>query len=76
MTKTAKRRNENNRDKGTDSILALQEHGYKIERLSAYHWRVNDRLDLFPTHRKYHDTFNNERGDWQGAVDICRRILK
>jgi hypothetical protein len=76
MTKTKRHRNSLQRDKGTDSILGLQEHGYKLTRLSPFQWRVNDRLDLFPTNRKYHDTFNNERGDWQGALDICRRILK
>lgn len=76
MTKTAKLRNSWKRDKGTDLILELQDYGYKIDRLTPYQWRINDRLDLFPTNRKYHDTFTNERGDWQGALDIVRRILK
>lgn len=76
MTASKKRRNEHQRQNGTDSILALQDEGYKITRLSPFQWRVNDRLDLFPTNRKYHDTLKNERGDWQGALDICRRILK
>ena len=76
MTRTAKLRNTWKRDKGTDSILALQEHGYRVCRLTAFQWRINDRLDLFPTNKKYHDIFANERGDWQGALDICRRILK
>lgn len=76
MTKTAKLRNHWKRQKGTESIVALWREGYHVVRLTPFQWRINDRLDLFPTNRKYHDTLRNERGDWQGALDICRRILK
>lgn len=76
MTKTKKLRNQWQREKATESILMLRDEGYKIARLTQFQWRVNDRLDLFPTNKKYHDTLTNERGDWQGAFDICRRILK
>lgn len=76
MTRTRKLRHSAQRDKGTYSIKALADEGYIVERLTQYQYRINDRLDLFPTNRKYHDVLTGERGDWQGALDICRRIIR
>lgn len=75
MTKTKSIRLSKSREHGTESIIDLQDHGYKVERLSQFQWRVNDRLDLYPTNRKYHDVLRNVRGTYIGAFDLCRKIL-
>lgn len=75
MTKTKKMRLSQSREYGAESIIALQHEGFKVERLSPFQWRINNRLDLFPTNRKYHDVIRNERGSYIGAADICRKIL-
>ncbi len=74
-TAAKKFRNRKSLDNGTDSILEMQEHGYTVERLSPYQWRVNERLDLYPTNRKYHDIIKNERGYYTSTLDICKQVI-
>lgn len=38
---------------------------YKVHRLNLYHFRINDRLDVFPIKCRWHDIKKNERGDYE-----------
>ncbi len=59
----------------TDEILKLAEHGYTVKKLTDYQFRVNDRLDLYPTRRRYHDTKTHRRGAYRTPLAIAERIL-
>lgn len=52
----------------TEEILALKRQGYDVVQKSEYHFRVNDRLDLWPIHNRWHDLKTHERG---GANDLA-----
>jgi hypothetical protein len=56
-------------------IAALAEMGYRVRALTEYQFRVNERLDLFPTRRRYHDIKTQARGRYQNPQAICRTVL-
>ena len=64
------------REAGAAEILALREHGFHVEALTDYQYRINGRLDLFPTRRRFHDVLINRRGSYTSAFDIARRMLR
>jgi hypothetical protein len=43
-------------------ILALESRGYRVEQLTLYHFRINDCLDIYPIHFRYHDIKTGRRG--------------
>lgn len=45
-------------------VLKLLKAKYKVKELTAYQWRINDRIDIYPTGEKWHDIKKNERGDF------------
>lgn len=77
MTRTKKIRNRKAILSGKETILSLTDHGFKVEQLSPYQFRINDQLDLYPTNKRYHDVIRGTRGDYWNitVLDICRRIL-
>lgn len=54
----------------TQEILALKDKGFKIEQKTDYHFRVNDRLDLWPTHNRWHDIKRDKRGGAQNLAQF------
>jgi len=42
--------------------------GYKIEQKTAYHFRINDQIDVWPARGKFHDIKTNERGVVEGSL--------
>jgi hypothetical protein len=59
----------------TQEILDLKGDGFDVVALSPYQFRVDGRLDLYPIHRRYHDTRLNRRGGYQTAKAIAVRVL-
>lgn len=51
------------------------EKGYKAVHLTEYQIRIEGKLDIYPTSRKYHLLTKNERGDINELeVDIIRLL--
>ncbi len=48
--------------------MGLKRQGYTVEQKTPYHFRVNDRIDVWPIHNKWHDIKTNERG---GCRDLA-----
>ena len=59
----------------TEEILAVGRMGYRIRELTPYQFRVNERLDLFPTRRRWHDIKTQARGGYRNAAEFCRSVL-
>lgn len=59
-----------------EEILLLSEDGFSVKKLTVYHYRVNGRLDLFPTRQRWHDIKQNRRGWYSSAHAIASRILR
>lgn len=45
-----------------EQLLDMKKEGFKIVELSPYQFRVNDVLDIYPIHHRYHDLKKNRRG--------------
>jgi hypothetical protein len=51
------------------ALKTLQDKGFEIKDLNnGYQYRINGKLDIFPTNRNYHDIKNNERGGYKNLV--------
>lgn len=46
----------------SEAILALKVQGYMVEQKTEYHFRINNRLDVWPIHNRWHDLKTNQRG--------------
>jgi len=62
--------------KRTDEIVALRNKNFDVRELTPYQFRVDGRLDLYPIHRRYHDTQTGERGNYTSALSIALRRLR
>ena len=60
-------------EKRTEQILSLREKGYKVHRFTDYQYRINDAVDLYPTHNLFHDLKTGVRNNYQEAEQF---ILK
>jgi hypothetical protein len=45
-------------------LLKLLKAKYKVKQFTAYQWRINDQIDIYPTGEKWHDIKKNERGNF------------
>jgi hypothetical protein len=57
-------------------ITALSESGYTVKKLTEYQFRVNDKIDLYPIHRRYHHLKSGRRGRYRDLLALVESILK
>ena len=57
-------------------INGIEKAGFTIRRLTAYCYRINERLDLYPTKKRWFDIDTKERGGYMDSVKLCIQILK
>ena len=50
--------------------------GYEIEVINDYQYRVNGKLDLFPTNKLFHFHSKNIRGKYQNPLEIIEKYIK
>jgi len=58
-------------------IEALQALGYEVKEFTPTHFRINDKLDIWPTtkFKKYHQVVSGERGGYEDIVELAERIF-
>lgn len=61
-----RRQKQEQRDRRVPQLLELQGEGFQIKKLTEFQYRVNDRLDIYPTWAKWHDIKLNKRGTFSG----------
>lgn len=54
------------REPRVKKLMELKDLGFEIEQITGFHFRVNNRLDYFPTNDKYHDLVTGKRGEIRG----------
>jgi hypothetical protein len=57
-------------------IMGLVEQGFKVEKKSDYHFRINDLLDLHPIHNRWHDLRKNRWGGAKNLADFAIHFFK
>lgn len=61
-----KKNKQTQRDKRITFMLELLTEGFEIVQLTEYQFRINGRLDIYPTWAKWHDIKTNRRGSFRG----------
>jgi hypothetical protein len=59
----------------TAEIERLSTAGYRVRRLTDYQFRVEEKLDLYPIHRRYHNIETGRRGQYRDAVAFAASVL-
>lgn len=54
-------------------IESVEQYGLTVRQLTQYQYRINDVLDVWPIHNRYHDLIRNRRG---GYRDVKEFIIK
>lgn len=56
-------------------IKCLSINGFEVKRLTRFQYRVGGRIDLYPTHRLFHDISTGERGNYKNALELCKEKI-
>ena len=73
--KEQQRRDNRLRSSGeTFEILVAMD--YRVEQLSEYHFRVNGKLDIWPSSRKYYDIKLGRKGEYVKLKDFVVEYFK
>lgn len=51
-----------NKSEGETALEILAAYDFKVQQFSEYHFRINDRLDVWPVSRKYYDIRLGRKG--------------
>lgn len=70
-----KLRRAENLSKGKYDLEVLVSYDYKVEQFSEYHFRINNRLDVWPTSKKYYDQRTMRKGEYDGLEKFVRQFL-
>lgn len=57
-------------------ILSLYEHGYDVEKITDYQYRINGIYDLYPIHNRWHHLKSGKRGGAKNLAEFIRLNLK
>ena len=60
----------------TEIINRLISEGYKVEWKTDYQCRINDILDLYPIHHRFHNIKTNKRGGYKHVHLIVEKTFK
>jgi len=62
--------------KGESALESLVAWDYRVVQFSEYHFRVNERLDVWPSSKKWFDTKTGRKGDYEELVSFVKGYLK
>lgn len=57
-------------------IEGLAEKGFTVKPLTEFQFRVNDVLDLYPIHNRFHDLKKNRRGGYRNATEFVEKFFR
>ncbi len=64
-----------NWQEGTDDLENLVAWDYKVVPFSDIHFRINDRLDVWPSTRKWYDMKTKRTGQYQKLESFVKDFL-
>lgn len=73
MTKQQKKQNLRENEFDVSKLVALYE--CEIKQMSEYHFRINDRVDFWPSSKKWWDKKTGRKGDYEDLVDFVKEYL-
>lgn len=54
-----------NLNAGKEALEVLVAHDYEVYQLSEYHFRINRRLDIWPSSKKWYDLKTTAKGQYE-----------
>ncbi len=60
--------------KRTQEILSLRDKGHTVKKLTAFQYRINNYLDVFPIHNRYHNIRINKRGGYKNITEFIQKV--
>ena len=57
-----------NLKQGESELEQLVAFDYEVFQFSEYHFRINNRLDVWPSTHKWYDTRNKQKGMYKGSL--------
>lgn len=76
MHEVARERRKVRRHANALDIVQMRQHGFTVEKLTDYQYRINGVLDLYPTNGRFHHITENKRGRYGDALAISKRLLE
>ncbi len=61
---------------GSEELEILVAEDYQVVQFSPYHFRVNDKLDIWPSSRKWYDRRTKGRGQYKDLLMFVRSAIK
>jgi len=66
--KDQQERRSNRLSKRTNEILSLK--GHIVKQLTPYQFRIDGKVDVYPTHNRYHILATGKRGDYRKIKEL------
>ena len=63
-----------NLESGSEELAILVSNDYRVEQLSDYHFRVNERLHVWPSTRKFYDPNTQKKGRYEKLEELVKSI--
>ncbi len=57
-------------------LKILEREGFIIEKKTDYHYRINNSLDIYPNHNKWHNLILNSRGQTNDLLGFIRLFFE
>jgi hypothetical protein len=64
-----------NLQQGKTDLETLVAYDYTVEQFSDYHFRINGRLDVWPSSRRYYDQKTQRKGEYNSLEFFVRGFL-
>lgn len=59
-----------------EEIMKLRQIGFKVIALTRWQYRINDRLDVYPIHNRWHDIRTHRRGGYPAVTGFVQSFFK
>ena len=56
-------------------IEELKKEGFRVRKLTDFQFRINELLDVYPTHNRFHDLKRKRRGGFRNVSEFVRRFF-
>lgn len=73
-TESKKLRKLENLRQGEEELQILVAQDYRVEQLSEWHFRINERLNVWPSSKKWHDPNTQKNGRYETLAELVKSI--
>ena len=68
-----KAQKQKNLNEGTEDLEKLVAWDFKVQPFSDIHFRINDRLDVWPSTKRFYDLLNKRKGSYDNLLKFVKK---